>query len=591
MVSADKRDFNCILGLTGKVTDVKIAHPADEIVKPLDSTQIPADIDIKRMAEWALNYLTETPRKELNYEPVFQCHPLKCPPVPEGQDPVVACDTDARMDWEWYYMREITGSTRGKEVEEAFHKRMKSFIEPDGRVLAHPGCFNENDIDIEYTKEDYVIHIWGATKILKSLSEDYARTGNIESKELARKVMLALKKLAIWDDNGRCWFTCGMGALRKDLSVVPNGWNRQPAPIVDPLVTYWLATNDPDGLEFAKAYTEGIIHGSQPGGMQFGDDGSFHAHSHATTHAIWGVASLGMATGESRYVDFAKRVFDNILSRGTGTGWFPAAMDSTCNETCHISDMITLATILGQSGYPEYFDYAERYFRNYISNIQFIVTPEFENYYRELHKDKDEESIAKGLEVLRKFQGGVIGGSGINDFENELLNYRSSFEMFGCCAPEGMRAIYTVWSNTIEQRKDGVYINLGLSRDSKWGHVVSFMPETGRLTVKSAVKSAFFIRPPHWAPKDEVRAFIGTKQIPVEWSGTYIRFDAEPGDELTITYLLIGFTHEVNRLWPTAPDLVMTFSWLGNMVIKALPEPTKTPLFTGKPRVLPEVSA
>ena len=53
---------------------------------------------MKRMAEWALHYLIATPRKELGYEPVFQCNPLGCPPVPKGQDPVVACDTDARID-------------------------------------------------------------------------------------------------------------------------------------------------------------------------------------------------------------------------------------------------------------------------------------------------------------------------------------------------------------------------------------------------------------------------------------------------------------------------------------------------------------
>ena len=41
---------------------------------------------------------------------------------------------------------------------------------------------------------------FGATKILKSLSEDYARTKNPESKALAQKVMLALKKIAVWDD-------------------------------------------------------------------------------------------------------------------------------------------------------------------------------------------------------------------------------------------------------------------------------------------------------------------------------------------------------------------------------------------------------
>ncbi|MGI8965095.1 MAG: hypothetical protein ACR2H1_03290, partial [Limisphaerales bacterium] len=406
-----KTQFPPILGLTGKISDEKIAVAAAQKIKLLSATQPPADIDLTRMAEWALNYLTETPRKNLGYEPVFQCHPLQCPPVPEGQDPVVACDTDARMDWEWYYMRDITGSKRGLEVEAAFHNRIRQYIAPDGKVWSHPGSFDEGNTTIKYEEKDRIIHIWGATKILMSLSEDFKRTKNPESKALARKVMLALKKIATWDEQGRCWFACGMGALKPDGTVMPNGWNRQPAPIVEPLVTYFLATGDREGLDFAKAYADGMLNNLQPDGIKFQQDGKgitggfpFGAHSHATMHAVWGVAHLGLVTGEARYMNFAKNVWDGLLARGTGTGWFPAGPDN-CNETCCVSDMISVATLIAQSGRPEYFDYAERYLRNYISNLQFIVTPEFEAYYRARNKEAGEAQLVKGLDELRKFQG------------------------------------------------------------------------------------------------------------------------------------------------------------------------------------------
>jgi hypothetical protein len=330
--------FPPILGLTGRVRDVKLAVAAADGVELLSAAQSADDIDLTRMAEWALNYLTETPRKDLGYEPVFQCHPLQCPPVPEGQDPVVACDTDARMDWEWYYMRDITGSKKGAEVEAAFHRRIHQYIDSDGKVWSHPGSFNEGNTTVKYDRKDFVVHIWGATKILKSLAEDYARTKSPESIELARKVMLALKKIATWDERGRCWIPCGMGALRADGSIVPNGWNPQPAPIVEPLVAYWLATGDREGLDFAKAYAEGMLNNLQPDGIKFQQDGKqiigsfpFGAHSHATMHAVWGIAHLGVVTGEARYVDFAKNVWDALLLRGTGTGWFPAGPDN-CNE-------------------------------------------------------------------------------------------------------------------------------------------------------------------------------------------------------------------------------------------------------------------
>jgi hypothetical protein len=589
----DQSDKNrSIKGLTGQVRDIKVAIPAAQTIAPLDSQTTPTDIDLKRMAEWALHYLINTPRPEYNYEPVFQCYPLRCPPVPDRHDVVVPCDTDARMDWEWYFMRDITGSKAGKAVETAFHARMRAYIAEDGRVLAHPGCYNEGDIDHVYTDDDRVYHIWGATKILKSLSEDYSRTRNEESRILARKVMLALRAVTVSDDQGHCWLPAGMGALHLDGSVIPGGWNCHPAPIVEPLVTYYLACSDQDALQFAQAYADGIIAGCQPDGLHFAADGSFEGHSHATLHAVWGVAHLGVVLGESKYVDFAKHVFDWILTRGTGTGWFPAGPDD-CNETCCISDMISIATLLGQAGYTEYFDYAERYFRNYIHPLQFIVTPEFETYYRSLHTDKDPKLVARGLQELRKFQGGIIGASGVNAVENELL-HAHGFCMFGCCAPEGMRAIHTVWSNVVYRapasasHPAGVYVNMSFARESKWAKVISFMPQQGRLTVQVKTADSFFLRPPHWVAKDEVRASVNSQPVPVQWSGDYIHFVADPGDELTITYPLIEFTHTVAGIWPhAAPDLSVTFSWRGNMVTGVDPPAEHTPLFARAPRVLP----
>lgn len=580
-----------ISGLTGTLSKTRVVVPTVTDVSPLAVSKLSADINLKRMAAWAMNYLIQTPRKELGYEPVFQCHPYACPPIPQGQDPVVACDTDARMDWEWYYMREITGTEAGKDVEAAFHNRIRSYIAPDGKVWSHPGSFNEGDINARYAKADYVVHIWGATKILNSLAEDYARTRNPESKTLARKVMLALRSLATTDKQGRAWFAGGMGAW-KDGKWLDNGWNKHPAPIIKPLVRYWQVTGDEDGLAFARAYAAGILDNCQPGGIRFKPDGSFDGHSHATMHAVWGVAELGVEVNEPRYIEFAQRAWDWMLTRGTGTGWFPAGPDN-CNETCCVSDMMSVAALLAQGGQPEYFDPVERYLRNYISNLQFIITPDFVRYYKERNKTKSEH-IEECLQVLNRFQGGIIGGSGLNDYHNDLLGGVSGFEMFGCCAPEGMRAIYTTWTNVIARYPvsrlgpAGVYVNLSFCRESPWGRVVSFFPDNGRLTVKSYVEDHFFLRPPSWAPRTEVRAFRNSRPVPVEWSGAYVKFaDVSKGEEPTIAYPLVGFRHSVSGLWSKAADLTMTFDWLGNMVVRADPPARMFPLFTGKPRQLP----
>jgi len=195
---------------------------------------------------------------------------------------------------------------------------------------------------------------------------------------------------------------------------------------------------------------------------------------------------------------------------------------------------------------------------------------------------------------LRRFQGGVIGGSGLNDYHNELLGGVSGFEMFGCCAPEGMRAIYTTWTNVIGKYPlsglgpAGVYVNLSFNRESPWGQVVSFFPEKGRLTVKANLADTFFLRPPSWALPQEVSTFRNSQTVPVEWSGAYLKFEGvKKGEEITIAYPLIGFRHTVSGLWSKAKKLSMTFDWLGNMVVSANPSARIFPLFSGKPRQLP----
>jgi hypothetical protein len=595
-IAPDSPPTITVKGITGHISDLQIAVPAPKEIASL-SAGIPSnDLDLKRMAQWAMNYLIRTPRKDLNYEPVFQCYFYKCPPAPSGHDPVVPCDTDARINWEWYYMREISGSSAGLDIEEAFHRRILDYVQEDGTVLSPPGSYNEGETTRVWKKEEYVYHVWGATKILYALAEDYRRTGNEQSKIVARKVMLRLRRLAVSPYPSRevCYFPAGMGSVKQDgFTPVPGGWNPIPAPVVEALVNYYLATGDKEALEFAKAYANGIMAGAQPDGIRFQSDGNFaNGHGHATMHALWGIAHLGLVTGDSRYVEFVKRAWNWYLSGGTGTGWFPAVRDYPCDETCCLSDMMSNAALIAAAGDPEYFDYVERYLRNIISNRQFILTPEFEARYRKINSGRNEDDIRKGLETLSKFQGAIAAYSGLNQWENDLLG-GTYYELAGCCAPEGMRAIYTTWLNVIDHLGQsklgpaGVYVNMCLSRNSKWGRVVSFFPEVGRITVEAGVKDDFFLRPPHWAPRGDVHAFVGTKPVPVIWSGSYVRFgNIKPGDELTITYPLIAFTHEV-KVWKSKPDLKVTYKWLGNMVVSVDPPPAKTPFFLGKPRRLP----
>ena len=67
---------NTVKGLTGKVRDVTVRVPAPTSIQPLSAVQPGVDVDLRCMAQWAMNYLIRTPRKEFDYEPVFQANPM-----------------------------------------------------------------------------------------------------------------------------------------------------------------------------------------------------------------------------------------------------------------------------------------------------------------------------------------------------------------------------------------------------------------------------------------------------------------------------------------------------------------------------------
>ena len=591
-----------ISGINGEIGEVKYMEAAGSGKNE--------DIDIKKMAEWAMNYLARSPKPEYGYQPVFQVFPLRFPSVREGDDPIVNCDTDARMDWEWFYMRDIAQNDFAKDIEEKFHERMRSYINEEGLAMSHGGCYREDLPDAVYGDEDKIIHVWGTLKILRSLCEDYRRTKNPERQKLAGKIVSALKKLFIWGKTGGgesfCYAPNGMGPVDPNDKESKNYWNTHHAPAVGPILDYYLITGDIEALEFAKAAALGIMESRLPGSVIFAGDGSFRdpagniGHSHATMHCVWGIAELGLATGGKKYIEFAKRSFDWMMSRSTGTGWFPALPDS-CNETCAISDMISVAVLLGRAGYSEYFDYAERFFRNYIVNLQFVMTPEMESHYKKIHSGQSEEELGRQIELLKKVQGAIIGGSGINDYENELLGGVSGFSIFGCCAPEGMRAISKIYVSSAvrETQKDNVflpegeYINMAFNMRNGSCQVRSFFPDCGGAEIIPEKDGKIYVRIPHWADKNAAGLKINGKKSDISYSEShpaYAEIEAKAGDVIDVSWPLASFTH-TSQVWhDTAPDLKVEFDWLGNSVISCRPaaSPGKIPLFSAKPRILPD---
>ena len=301
------------------------------------------DIDLAALARQSMNYLLYTPRPSLDYECQFLIYPLAVPPSRLGQAgsttgdvitdnqsgaraiagtahaPITWGDTDARMDVVFPYMREMSGSTEGQDVEIGLHRRVRGYMRDDGLCwLASGGLFRPG--------RDYAL-AWTNGLLMIRLIENWQRTGNLQDKALARKLFEGIRRIATRRD-GRAWHEGGMMPWADGVwlhEYGPKGWTRQPG-ITWPVTVYWKATRDPEALAFARELAEGVLHNSQPGlGVHaFNPDGSFQGgNTHLVLHEVLGVAELGAATGDARLVSFARRVYEYVRSLGMDWGWFP----------------------------------------------------------------------------------------------------------------------------------------------------------------------------------------------------------------------------------------------------------------------------
>lgn len=566
-------------GYHGKILDLKWEYPTGDI------KQYSQDLDLVNMSHWAIHHLINNPIKELGYACRFSIWPLNCPPNPpgfEGPDPIAIGDTDSRMDYVWIYMREMSGLQVGRDVQDGVRRRILSYINEDGFSWVKLNHYEEsNNPNIPYG-----ISTWATMKALLSLSETYSRTGDINILKMTRKIFESLRSLASWD-TGRAWYKGGGGPIVNGEWYPTGQTNSYPATIAH-ILRYWEITRDEEAFDFACALADGMLAGLQeniPENNKIQQDGSFKGHTHTTLHAVWGIAYLGAITHNPRYIEYARKVYEYVISCGTDYGWFPCAMWDDIvrgvSETCAVADMTTIGVWLAKAGYSEYWDNVERAVRNYLRYMQFFVTPFYKDLYLRLNRDCSNEEIKNSLNILQSLQGGFLCCAKPDDII--VLPYyedRRGMFMAGCCVAEGMRGLYIVWENIVTLGEKGeVFINMSLNRETKEVKVISHYPEEGGVSVIAKRQGTFFVRPPEWAPRGEIETLRNNQRISSKWRGSYIEFsNVTSGDVLTVKYPLPDFIQKVQ-----VNNQEYEVIWRGNTVVEVEGSTTpRLPLFSGE---------
>lgn len=586
-----------ISGFRGEISNVEVL--------PEGAPTLPSNPNLPQVAEAALHYLANNPVPENKYQCRFWNMLLLYPPAPlpdSSKNPLDATavgDTECRNDVAFNQMREMCGSNFGRKAQDEVHKRLVSYIRSTPGQLGDDMCWcflyaGSPDVDSDYVEP-------GATgRLLQSEVDQYRLTGDERHKKLARRLFEGIRKAASWD-TGRAYYPNGVMGFKPGKNAA--GYEGHYPIFIAALADYWRHCNDPEAIQFARAMTEGIVADLQPRHCHH-PDGSIRGHNHVLMHSVRGVAEVGALTREPRYLEWAKLAYKYYSDNGFDTGWLPESRDhpdhNNHTEMCLVGDMTEVEVWLAQSGWPSYWDRVDRTIRNLVVPGQFVLTPAIEAMWREVNKDRSPVEVERSIQLLKDFQGGFLSGLTPNDLIFEInpkgghhgsVDYRGRkivFDMMGCCPPEGMRALYLAWRDTVLETPEGVMVNLYFDRDAPKAKVASQMPRNGKITVTAKADANFLLRPPGWAPRSLVKASRSGQPVPVEWGGpsfAYVVFPAtKSGDSLEISWPLVKFDQRVShKIFDGSVERAYTYTWIGSTVTSVDPPGEWLPLYGSRP--------
>ncbi len=577
--------------LRGQISDVRM----------VERGTVAECASLERMAEWSLNYLRKNPDKSRGYECRFTLYPSHiphhCPYVPSNEyayDVISLADTDVRMQLIWQDMREMAGIAEPSEEELGVYARCESYLHEDGVMYVNPAAMTGCAVEGVWNSH------WGTAHQVMFDCDQYRRTKDEQWLQKARKGMDSLDALTV------------KGAGMRDLPhftgykdgqwLTDIGWttehHKQYIFMLEALLRLYEESCDQEYLERAIEHGESILNNMRTDQEEvaFCPDGSFRKHTHLHTRTLWCMAHLGYVTKDSRYIRWARRVFDFVVSKGSDFGWYPERIPhEQVSETCINGDMMAAAYYLAACGELDLYEVMERNLRNYLRCTQFFVTPDFEAFFRRLHKDKTEAEITDALQKLEALEGGFIAQTYWNEplchkWRFQTADYDWTVHMMGCCPPSGMLALEYIRRAAVQEKPEGIFINLNLTTDAACAKLTSCYDSQEKLTVLAKEEKDYYLRVPEWTDYDAAHLCLNGTPVSPDWAGPQHRYlrvrNVKPGDIITLHHPLMEATQTVTDDGGSEPH-TYTVHWLGNSVVDIEPKAEFIDLF-GDQRGIPD---
>lgn len=447
--------------------------------------------DLRRDARLALNYLTRMVDPRYDYLPYWF--------IAANENPASARHVrvdDAELVASWYEAlvctQEVLGTREGAEVLDGFKKHlMRSWGE-------HGLRFHEP-------------YPWAATMhssfhemayVVAALNRWLEREpDNRLVRKRLRGLVRGMRRL-VYQRKVRTFWS-GDTKLDERVYVFPNdvylkgkGWDLscftgrgeesvRNGMILHPLVKSYQLFGDEVALDLAVGTANYLLGSSR----YFNWKGEFFGHVHSAVWVAGGLVLLGRLTGEKRYVERGRDIFNYVLGMSSSYGWVPEyaqwhPMEEEHCETCCIRDMILCAFELIDAGDHGLWDMVNRFARNQMSEQQ-IKTGSFVGVDNSIADTTDKTF----KDIDKRIVGGWSGGGEPNSIA--LNRFRS---VAGCCVGTAPQAMHQVWTNIVRQKGRRISVNLPIDKDDARATVATGYPNEGWMQVTVRRSGDFAVR-------------------------------------------------------------------------------------------------
>ena len=523
---------------------------------------VPDTLDLQERAAFAVNAITGSTDELADHDIYFFIYFQHCPPMMQHDSDSTCLSkfTEALP-----LMRQISGSDQNLNVDRTWMEVALKQQGEDGlaywSLKGRPWALHRAEVPKRALDGDYYIDPFYCGRLLSTMVLYALRDGGILWKETAIKLANGLIDFAVdkgpiayfgphhsWAERGSTVdpaqtegttsvFHCAQTIL--GMLNVYRQFDHEPAlamagKLVQYMVEYSKVLDDEGRFNYTLR---------DSGDRNIASRQARHFHSH--TGALHAALEYGMVTGESKWIEIARRGYEYGKVCGNDLlGYFPEFVDSERlehSEACEVADMIALGLKLTEAGAGDYWDDVDRWARNMFAEGQltqadwvyrlqtmgfdekrdFDVRP---SVIHETHQTTDR--------VAERNIGAWAGWPKANDWY-----VGQGMGIMHCCTGNATRALYYLWHRILTYDNGRLKVNLLLNRASKWADVDSHIPYTGQVDIRMKESADLSVRIPQWVEPEQAHCRIGDSERSISFTGRYAevrRVDA--GDVVTLTF-------------------------------------------------------